>query len=103
VEGLNPRSIQALRTTGASRFQMMLYGVLPQTLPRFITYMFYRWEVIIRTTIVVGFVAAGGLGMEFRLSMSYFHYTNVTLILVWYLILVVSVDLIAASLRRLAH
>jgi len=103
VEGLNPRSIQALRTTGASRFQMMLYGVLPQTLPRFITYMFYRWEVIIRTTIVVGFVAAGGLGMEFRLSMSYFHYTNVTLILIWYLILVLSVDLIAASLRRLAN
>lgn len=103
VEGLDPRPILALRTTGANRFQTMLYGVLPQTLPRFITYMFYRWEVIIRTTIVVGFVAAGGLGMEFRLSMSYFHYTNVTLILIWYLILVLSVDLIAATLRRLAN
>ena len=103
VEGLDPRPIHALRTTGASRLQTMVYGVLPQALPRFITYLFYRWEVIIRTTIVVGFVAAGGLGLEFRLSMSYFHYTTVTLLLIWYLMLVLSVDLVAAALRRLAR
>ena len=103
VEGLDPRPIRALRSAGASRLQVMLYGVLPQALPRFITYLFYRWEVIIRTTIVVGFVAAGGLGLEFRLSMSHFHYTTITLLLVWYLLLVVGVDLAAAALRRLAR
>jgi len=103
VEGLDPRPIRALRSAGASRLQIMLYGVLPQALPRFITYLFYRWEVIIRTTIVVGFVAAGGLGLEFRLSMSHFHYTTITLLLVWYLLLVVGVDLVAAALRRLAR
>ena len=103
VEGLDPRPIRALRSAGASRLQVMLYGVLPQALPRFITYLFYRWEVIIRTTIVVGFVAAGGLGLEFRLSMSHFHYTTITLLLVWYLLLVIGVDLAAAALRRLAR
>ena len=103
VEGLDPRPIRALRSAGASRLQIMLYGVLPQALPRFITYLFYRWEVIIRTTIVVGFVAAGGLGLEFRLSMSHFHYTTITLLLVWYLLLVVGVDLAATALRRLAR
>ncbi len=103
VEGLDPRPIRALRSAGASRLQVMIYGVLPQALPRFITYLFYRWEVIIRTTIVVGFVAAGGLGLEFRLSMSHFHYTTITLLLVWYLLLVIGVDLAAASLRRLAR
>ncbi len=103
VEGLDPRPIRALRVNGATRLQMMVYGVLPEALPRFITYLFYRWEVIIRTTIVVGFVAAGGLGLEFRLSMSYFHYTQVTLLLIWYLILVVAVDLTAAALRRLVQ
>ena len=103
VEGLDPRPIRALRSAGAGRLQVMLYGVLPQALPRFITYLFYRWEVIIRTTIVVGFVAAGGLGLEFRLSMSHFHYTTITLLLVWYLLLVVGVDLAAAALRRLAR
>ena len=81
----------------------MVYGVLPQAMPRFVTYLFYRWEVIIRTAIVVGFVSAGGLGTEFRLSMSYFHFTNVSLLLAWYLILVLSVDIAAAFLRRLAR
>ncbi len=103
VEGMDPRPIRALRTAGAGRAQVLLYGVLPQALPRFLTLLMYRWEVIIRTTIVVGFVAAGGLGEEFRLSMSHFHYTTVTLIVLWYLGLVVFVDLVAAGLRRLAR
>ena len=101
VEGLDSRPMRALRSSGATRLQIMMYGVFPEVLPRFITYLFYRWEVIIRTTIVVGFVAAGGLGLEFRLSMSYFHYTQITLLVAWYLILVVGVDLTAAFLRRL--
>jgi phosphonate transport system permease protein len=68
------------------------------------SHLLYRWwEVIIRTTIVVGFVAAGGLGMQFRLSMSAFEYTTVTLLLIWYLILVVGVDLASAGLRRPAR
>jgi phosphonate transport system permease protein len=103
VEGLDQRPIQALRSTGAGRFQVMVYGVLPQALPRFVTYLFYRWEVIIRTAIVVGFVSAGGLGTEFRLSMSYFHFTTVALLLIWYLILVLAVDITASYLRRLAR
>lgn len=103
VEGLDQRPIQALRSTGAGRFQVMVYGVLPQALPRFVTYLFYRWEVIIRTAIVVGFVSAGGLGTEFRLSMSFFHFTTVALLLIWYLILVLGVDITASYLRRLAR
>lgn len=103
VEGLDPRPIHALRSSGAGRLQIMAYGVFPQTFPRFITYLFYRWEVIIRTTIVVGFVAAGGLGLEFRLSMSHFHYTTITLLLGWYLLLVIGVDLVCGFLRRLAR
>jgi ABC-type phosphate/phosphonate transport system permease subunit len=102
VEGLDPGPARALQSAGANRLQVLIYGVLPQALPRFLTYLFYRWEVIIRTTIVVGFVASGGLGTEFRLSMSLFHYTTVTLLLMWYLILVVSVDLLSAGMSRLA-
>ena len=101
VEGLDPRPAASLQAAGANRAKVLFYGILPQALPRFLTYLFYRWEVIIRTTIVVGFVAAGGLGMEFRLSMSYFHYTTVTMLLIWYLGLVIFVDLLSAMMRRL--
>ena len=103
VEGLDPRPMRSLQSAGAGRLQIALYGVLPEALPRFVTYLLYRWEVVIRTTVVVGFVSAGGLGTSFRLAMSYFKYTEVTLILIWYLIIVLAVDLAAAFLRKLAN
>ncbi len=103
VEDLDPRPARALRTAGASNLQMLLYGVLPQVLPQFLTYMLYRWEVVIRTTIVIGFVTAGGLGSEFRLGMSFSLYDKVMLLLMFYLLLVLGVDLIAAWLRRLVR
>ena len=103
VEDMDARPIRALRSTGARGFQIVAYGVLPQVLPQFLTYSLYRWEVIIRTTVVVGFVSAGGLGREFRLHMSWFQYTDVMLLLIWYLLLVIAVDLISTWLRRLAR
>ena len=72
VENLDPLPSRALRASGAGSFQMLAYSIIPQLRPQFITYLLYRWEVVIRTTIVVGFVSAGGLGRDFRLSMSYF-------------------------------
>lgn len=103
VENLDRRPIQAVRATGASRGQTLLYAVLPTALPAFLTFILYRWEVIIRTTIVVGFVSAAGLGREFRLSLSFFHYSDVGLILLVYLLLVFAVDAASVGLRRLAR
>ena len=101
VENLEPGPARALRSAGASNIQMLIYSIFPQALPHFLTYLLYRWEVIIRTTVVVGFVSAGGLGREFRLSLSFFHYTDLALLIMWYLILVIAVDLLSAWLRRL--
>ncbi|MDQ3549117.1 MAG: ABC transporter permease subunit [Chloroflexota bacterium] len=103
VEDLDPRPSRALREGGAGMGQIIFYGILPQALPQFLTYILYRWEVIIRTTIVVGFVSASGLGREFRLSLSFFHYTDVTLILITYLLLVLAVDVFSAWCRHLAQ
>ena len=103
VEDLDPRPARALRTAGISNLQMPLYGVLPQVLPQSLYYKLYRWEVVIRMTIVVGFVAARGLGREFRLGMSFFQYDKVKLLLMCYLLLVLGVDLIAAWLMRLVR
>jgi phosphonate transport system permease protein len=103
VENLDPAPARSLRGAGASNLQMLMYGIIPQALPHFLTYLLYRWEVVIRTTVVVGFVSAGGLGRELRLSLSFFHYTDAAHIIIWYLILVAGVDLLAAWLRRLAR
>jgi ABC-type phosphate/phosphonate transport system permease subunit len=101
IEDLDSRSVRNLASCGASRVQILLYGVLPAALPRFLTYILYRWEVIMRTTIVVGFVGAGGLGQQFKLSMSFFHYTDITLLLMFYLILVFAADFISEKARYL--
>lgn len=100
IEDLDSRPVRNLATCGAGRIQILLYGVLPAVLPRFLTYILYRWEVIMRTTIVVGFVGAGGLGQQFKLSMSFFHYTDITLLLLCYLLLVFAADYVADKARN---
>jgi phosphonate transport system permease protein len=100
IEDMDPRPIRNLASTGASKLQIFFYGILPSVLPRFLTYILYRWEVIMRTTIVVGFVGAGGLGMEFKLAMSYFHYTEITLLLLCYMILVIIADFASETTRK---
>jgi phosphonate transport system permease protein len=100
VEDMDPRPIRNLATAGASKIEILFYGILPLVLPRFLTYILYRWEVIMRTTIVVGFVGAGGLGMEFKLAMSYFDYTQITLLLLCYMILVIIADFASETTRK---
>lgn len=99
IEDMDSRPIRNLASAGAGRAQILMYGVLPSVLPQFLTYILYRWEVIMRTTIVVGFVGAGGLGQQFKLSMSFFHYTEITLMLVCYIVLVVFADFLSDKSR----
>jgi phosphonate transport system permease protein len=101
IEDLDLRPIRNLSSSGASTSQILIYGVIPMVMPKFITFILYRWEVIIRTTIVVGFVGAGGLGQEFKLAMSWFNYTEITLILICYMILVGLSDLLSEGFRKL--
>ncbi|WP_028782304.1 PhnE/PtxC family ABC transporter permease [Thalassobacillus devorans] len=103
VEDMDIRPVRSLASSGASKPQIFLYGIFPTILPKFISYIVYRWEVIIRTTVVVGLVGAGGLGHEFKLSMSWFHYTEVALYLICYVILVFLVDLISEGMRKIAQ
>ncbi|MEH7303328.1 PhnE/PtxC family ABC transporter permease [Neobacillus drentensis] len=100
IEDMDPRPIRNLASSGASKIQIFFYGILPMAVPRFLTYILYRWEVIMRTTIVVGFVGAGGLGMEFKLAMSFFQYTQITLLLLCYMILVIIADFASESTRK---
>lgn len=100
IDDMNPSPIINLASCGASRSQLFLYGVIPSVMNRFLTYMLYRWEVIIRTSIVVGFVGAGGLGQAFRLAMSFFKYSEITLYLICYILLVYITDIASNFSRR---
>jgi phosphonate transport system permease protein len=103
VEEVEQPPIQALRTTGAGPFQTYLIGILPQITRQFLTFQIYRWEVIIRTTAVVGFVAASGLGYQLRLDLSFFRYKEVGQLILVYILIVWGVDAISALARRTAR
>lgn len=100
--GTTQKAITSLSTTGASRTSQILYGVLPLHSPQLLTFYLYRWEVIIRTTVIVGFITEAGLGFSLRLALSYRFFTEIAGILMVYCLLVFAVDLIAATLRKLA-
>ena len=103
VEDLDPRVDVALRATGAGTFQRYLYGTLPRVLPRCLTFGLYRWEVIIRTTVVVEAVTGTGLGSTLRLALSGRAFTLVSVVLLTYVVLVVLVDLVSAATRHMAR
>lgn len=103
IEDLDPEPVRNLRASGAGTLQALLYGVLPQVLPQFLTFLLYRWEVIIRATAVVGFVTAAGLGYQLRLDLSFRDHTDLALVVGVYVLLVWVVDLASTGLRRLAR
>jgi phosphonate transport system permease protein len=99
LEDVDPAPLEALQATGASRFRILVYGILPQALPQFVAYSLYRWEVNIRAAAMMGFVGAGGLGQRIHIAISLFHEQQLlTLILAIYLIVTV-VDAFSAYLR----
>ncbi len=100
TENLDERPLRSLKALGASGPQILLYGVLPRTLPRFIAYILYRWEVCIRATVIVGLVGAGGLGRLLAEQLSSFDYRGVVATLICFICLTFVVDLVSASVRR---
>lgn len=103
IESISEKPLKGIQISGGRSSHVLLYGVLPTVIKRFISYIIYRWEIILRTTIVVGMVGAGGLGYYFKLHFSLFHYTHITLIIITYLILVRAADGISSKLTHLYH
>ena len=100
LEDVDAQPIESLQSTGASRLQILCYGILPQVLPQFVSYSLYRWEVNIRVAAVLGLVGAGGLGQQIHIAISLFLENQLlTLILAIY-ILVTVIDYLSAYLRR---
>lgn len=103
VDDLDRAPLRALRAAGAGRLALLAYGVLPQALPQLVTFLLYRWEVIIRASVVVGFITGAGLGYQLRLDLSFRDWTDLALVLLCYVLLVWVVDAVSALLRRLAR
>jgi phosphonate transport system permease protein len=99
-ENLEKPPLQALKAQGTPGALVFLYGVLPLSLPRFLAYALYRWEVCMRETVIVGLVGAGGLGRLLTEQLSSFDYRAVVVTLGCFMILTFMVDWVSAIARR---
>jgi len=91
---------QALLRNGSSRLQAFLFGLLPQNAAELTSYTVYRWECAIRSSVVLGFVGAGGLGQELDNSMKMFNGGEVLTMLLVFVVLVAFADRVSAGLRK---
>ncbi|MEI8402583.1 MAG: phosphonate ABC transporter, permease protein PhnE [Alcaligenaceae bacterium] len=100
LESGDPSNSQALMRNGAGRLQTLFYALLPQNADELTSYTIYRWECAIRSSAVLGFVGAGGLGQMMDSSLKMFNGSEVLTILIVFLLLVWCSDMVSAWLRK---
>jgi phosphonate transport system permease protein len=62
IENIDDGPLEAITAVGGTRLQMIVYGVLPQIVPPFISYAIYQWDINVRLATIVGFAGGGGIG-----------------------------------------
>jgi phosphonate transport system permease protein len=100
VEAIDPRPVEGVRATGANVLEEILYGVIPQVLPLWISYSLYRFESNVRSASVVGMVGAGGIGVVLHESIRGFDYAETAAILFIIIVSVTLIDIVSARIRR---
>jgi phosphonate transport system permease protein len=99
IEDVDPGPLEALRATGAHPAQVIVFGVMPQTLPSWIASLLYRLEVNLRTATVLGMIGAGGIGFELVSSMKLFQYQDTAVCVIVILVMVMVTDALSSRLR----
>ncbi|MFP5484587.1 MAG: PhnE/PtxC family ABC transporter permease [Gammaproteobacteria bacterium] len=100
LESSDTHAAHSLMRNGTGRLQAFLYGLLPQSGAELTSYTVYRWECAIRSSAVLGFVGAGGLGQLTDSSMKMFNGAEVASILLVFVLLVWLADRLSAALRK---
>jgi len=100
VEAIDPRPVEGIRATGSTGLQEIVFGVIPQVLPLWISFSLYRFEANVRSATVLGIVGAGGIGMSLSEALRGFDYASGASILLIILLTVSLFDIFGARLRK---
>ncbi|KAA3643605.1 MAG: ABC transporter permease subunit [Chloroflexi bacterium] len=99
IESIDPGPIEALQATGANRLQTIVYAVVPQILPPFISFTIYRWDINVRMSTIIGAVGGGGIGFILIQWIRLFQYDAVGLG-VWLIAVTVALlDFVSSNIR----
>ena len=98
-ENANMGAVEGIRATGGNWLAQIRYGMVPQVLPNFLSYGLLRFEINVRSSTIIGFVGAGGIGQEFKRVIGFNIYEEVSAIAILILIIVVLIDLASEKIR----
>jgi len=100
IENIDPGPIEAVTATGANRLQTIVYAVIPQVLPPFISFTIYRWDINVRMSTIIGAVGGGGIGFLLIQWIRLLDYRSAG-IAVWFIAITVAVlDYVSAEIRK---
>jgi len=100
IEDIELGPLDAIRATGANRFQVLLFAILPQVLPQVIGVILFEWEINIRRSAILGLVGAGGLGLVFFRQMNTYNYHGVTSVILAILGIIIIGEIVSHFTRK---
>lgn len=103
IEEISIKQVEAIRATGASFMNVILFGVLPQVLPRFVGFATYQLDSNLRNSTMVGIVGAGGVGGVLFSAFQRFEYGFVSTILLTIIAIIVIGELLANAVKKVFH
>jgi phosphonate transport system permease protein len=99
-ENADLRPVDSIRSVGGSWLAQIRYGVVPQIMPGFLSYALLRFEINVRSSTIIGFVGAGGIGQELKRVIGFNIYEEISAIVILILLIVVAIDLISERIRH---
>ena len=99
IEAMDPGPVEAVQAVGATRIQVLRWGVLPQLGPEFVSFTLYRFETNIRAAAVLGFVGGGGIGFYIQTYLRLLNYPAASTVLLVLVVMVMVVDFTSSRLR----
>jgi len=100
VESISAGPMEAVEATGANRLQTIIYAVIPQIIPPYISYTMYRWDINVRMSTIIGFVGGGGIGFLLQQNINLLNYRAASAQMLAIAIVVASMDYISSVLRE---
>ncbi len=99
-ENIDMRPLEGVKAAGGTWFDQIRYGAVPQVLPNIISYTLLRFEINVRSSSIIGYVGAGGLGQEFREALSLQEYTDLSALFIIIFLTVIVIDFGSEKLRH---
>jgi len=100
IENIETGPIEAVNATGANRLQMIVYAILPQITPPFISYLLYQWDINVRMATIIGFAGGGGIGLTLTTFFGSLQYHKAGTVVFFIVIVVALMDFASAKLRQ---